>query len=154
MTKKKMIPCDCPKGGMYENMSGVEIVCPKCHGNEWIEEQEKLSNCCSAKIIEETDICSECKEHCEPMQKEEKVEWKEGLAKLELAVSDGEDVIEIVNFEDALSIVNQLRIEQFISNLLSQKDREWREKIKPIEEIMCSDDCGYREILELLTPPK
>jgi len=39
-------------------------------------------------------------------------------------------------------------------HLLSQKDREWREKIKPIEEIMCSDDCGYREILELLTPPK
>jgi len=50
------------------------------------------------------------------------------------------------------------RITDFISSLLQEqgekKDREWREKIKPIEEIMCSDDCGYREILELLTPPK
>ena len=26
----------------------------------------KLSNCCGAEIIDETDICSKCKEHCEP----------------------------------------------------------------------------------------
>lgn len=25
-----------------------------------------ISNCCQASIIEETDICSKCKEHCEP----------------------------------------------------------------------------------------
>lgn len=25
-----------------------------------------LSNCCNAEIIEETDVCSECKEHCTP----------------------------------------------------------------------------------------
>lgn len=28
-------------------------------------EEEALSNCCSAKIINE-DICSDCKEHCSP----------------------------------------------------------------------------------------
>ena len=25
----------------------------------------KLSNCCGARIIEDNDICSDCKEHCE-----------------------------------------------------------------------------------------
>jgi|6_EtaG_2_1085325.scaffolds.fasta_scaffold211560_2 hypothetical protein len=29
------------------------------------EKKEEISNCCSAKIIEETDICSKCNEHCE-----------------------------------------------------------------------------------------
>ncbi len=27
-------------------------------------EDWKLSNCCAAPIIENTDVCSECKEHC------------------------------------------------------------------------------------------
>ena len=33
----------------------------------WIYEKEleEVSNCCSAKVIGETDICSKCKEHCE-----------------------------------------------------------------------------------------
>ena len=26
--------------------------------------KEELSNCCSAKIYEETDICTKCNEHC------------------------------------------------------------------------------------------
>ena len=26
---------------------------------------EDLSNCCNAPIMENTDICSQCKEHCE-----------------------------------------------------------------------------------------
>lgn len=28
-------PCTCLKGGMYENSSGVEVVCEKCGGIEW-----------------------------------------------------------------------------------------------------------------------
>ena len=31
---------------------------------------EELSDCCGAEIIY-TDICSECKEHCEPFTGEE-----------------------------------------------------------------------------------
>ena len=33
----------------------------------WIfeKEMEEVSNCCSAKIIPETDFCSDCLEHCE-----------------------------------------------------------------------------------------
>lgn len=30
-----------------------------------------ISNCCEASIIEETDICSRCKEHCEPQAEEQ-----------------------------------------------------------------------------------
>lgn len=30
----------------------------------------KISNCCGATVIENTDLCSDCKEHCE-------VEWLE-----------------------------------------------------------------------------
>ena len=26
---------------------------------------EEVSNCCSAKLIEESDVCSKCYEHCE-----------------------------------------------------------------------------------------
>ena len=26
---------------------------------------EEVSNCCSAKLIEESDVCSKCNEHCE-----------------------------------------------------------------------------------------
>ena len=26
---------------------------------------EEVSNCCSAKLIEESDVCSKCHEHCE-----------------------------------------------------------------------------------------
>ena len=28
------------------------------------ELSEKLSNCCDAPIYEDTDICSDCKDHC------------------------------------------------------------------------------------------
>ena len=27
-------------------------------------EEEPLSNCCCATLVENTDLCSECKEHC------------------------------------------------------------------------------------------
>lgn len=37
--KMKKIPCDCPKGGRIgEN----EIVCPKCNGTEWIENDQEI----------------------------------------------------------------------------------------------------------------
>ena len=29
------------------------------------DRNEQVSNCCCRKVIPETDICSECKEHCE-----------------------------------------------------------------------------------------
>lgn len=31
----------------------------------------EFSNCCGAMIYEETDICSDCKEHCESVPDEE-----------------------------------------------------------------------------------
>ena len=34
-------------------------------------EYEELSGCCGAAIYENTDICSDCLEHCEPMSEEE-----------------------------------------------------------------------------------
>ena len=27
-----------------------------------------VSNCCGAELIEESDICSDCKEHCEGVE--------------------------------------------------------------------------------------
>jgi hypothetical protein len=26
--------------------------------------KEQVSNCCTAKVIDETDVCSNCNEHC------------------------------------------------------------------------------------------
>ena len=31
----------------------------------------KVSNCCGASIIENTDLCSDCKEHCEIVDENE-----------------------------------------------------------------------------------
>ena len=36
--------------------------------HECEEEIEEVSNCCSAKVIGETDICSKCKEHCDSIK--------------------------------------------------------------------------------------
>lgn len=38
------------------------------HGDH-LEDDEPLSDCCGAEIIH-TDICAECKEHCEPFNPE------------------------------------------------------------------------------------
>jgi len=35
---------------------------------------EGESNCCTAPVYENTDICSKCKEHCEVINQEEKNE--------------------------------------------------------------------------------
>jgi hypothetical protein len=32
---------------------------------------ETLSNCCGAAVYTETDICTDCKEHCDVMTEEE-----------------------------------------------------------------------------------
>ena len=32
--------------------------------DKWIDDDELVSNCCSAKVWEETDVCSKCNEHC------------------------------------------------------------------------------------------
>jgi len=42
--------------------------CPVC-GYEFpkkapVEDKEPLSDCCGAPIYEDTDICTQCKEHC------------------------------------------------------------------------------------------
>lgn len=41
--------------------SESDEICPYCEGSGKVS----LSNCCGAPCIEETDICSNCKEHCE-----------------------------------------------------------------------------------------
>lgn len=35
----------------------------------------KASNCCGASIIEETDLCSQCKEHCEVLEATDFETW-------------------------------------------------------------------------------
>ena len=29
---------------------------------------DMVSNCCGARVYDETDVCSDCKEHCEPIE--------------------------------------------------------------------------------------
>jgi hypothetical protein len=36
-----------------------------------LEPKHIYSDCCGAKIYEDTDICSACKEHCEPQEEDE-----------------------------------------------------------------------------------
>ena len=41
----------------------------ECDGCQdcWDDSDEILSDCCGASIYPDTDICSECKEHCDVM---------------------------------------------------------------------------------------
>lgn len=44
---KNKVPCDCPKGGLWENTDGSTTICDKCGGTEWItttpiQETEKI----------------------------------------------------------------------------------------------------------------
>lgn len=43
---------------------------PPEHNNYFENEQEELSNCCSASILM-GDICAECKEHCDVVTEDE-----------------------------------------------------------------------------------
>ena len=36
-----------------------------------LEPKHIYSNCCGAKIYDETDICSKCKEHCDPQEEDD-----------------------------------------------------------------------------------
>ena len=38
-------------------------VCEGCYDNAK-DEEDKMSNCCNSPILEDTDICDKCKEHC------------------------------------------------------------------------------------------
>lgn len=40
-TKQDKIPCDCPKGGLYENENGSTNICKKCDGSEWVVKDTK-----------------------------------------------------------------------------------------------------------------
>ena len=42
----------------------------------WQDVEDSLSNCCNAHIIDDTDVCSECKEHCIPNKQESNEECK------------------------------------------------------------------------------
>ncbi len=37
ITKKGYKPCDCPKGGLWENEDGSYYTCEKCGGDEWVK---------------------------------------------------------------------------------------------------------------------
>ena len=44
-----------------------------------------ISDCCGAMVYDDTDICSDCKEHCEPMEDYEyealkREAWEEMMA--------------------------------------------------------------------------
>jgi hypothetical protein len=49
----------------YRNNPEWKLIADNIYGTEAIFERipERISNCCSAKIIE-TDVCSKCNEHC------------------------------------------------------------------------------------------
>lgn len=74
MTKCYRLGCKNEATGKYQNKKSVCWLDPVCDDHQYIPtesevkkivEEEALSNCCSAKIINE-DICSDCKEHCSP----------------------------------------------------------------------------------------
>ena len=39
--------------------------------DEIINDSDRLSNCCGAPMYSDTDLCSECGEHCSPEESED-----------------------------------------------------------------------------------
>jgi len=93
----------------------------------------ELSNCCSAKIIDETDICSKCKEHCEPMQKEEK-----GYILKKDCPNIGKEIGDYYNNEYAESIEELIKkgvIEEEVLEDPTPKEPEWKEKLEELKKV-------------------
>jgi hypothetical protein len=61
--------CECCRQEFDELEYGV---CEECK-----YDMEIHSNCCNAKIYEDTDICSDCHEHCDTTWNEWKESWSE-----------------------------------------------------------------------------
>jgi hypothetical protein len=103
----------------------------------------ELSNCCSAKIIDETDICSKCKEHCEPMQKEEK-----GYILKKDCPNIGKEIGDYYNNEYAESIEELIKkgvIEEEVLEDPTPKEPEWKEKLRHMIYMHCKN-CSFTEL--------
>jgi hypothetical protein len=106
-----------------------------------------ISDCCEVSIIKETDICSRCKEHCEPQTEEEcyklsgKIKEKDKLLKIiiehyNIAI-DGCNLtnvklaeklaIENLNFDNKKHTVTSERISYILRELKKDKKIEIKE---------------------------
>lgn len=63
---------------MINQVTGMENVMADIYYGDL---DEYLSNCCGAPLLGESDICSKCKEHSEPMEREE---WFNGGEKQDI----------------------------------------------------------------------
>ena len=69
--KGKLIVCPfCKTDTRVFHFAWYSIMCSKCviqiKKYDWlIETIEKVSNCCSEPVWDETDVCKKCGEHCE-----------------------------------------------------------------------------------------
>ncbi len=53
-------------GNCYKALNNKERMmdCKNCDFNGDFCDGQKLSNCCNSKILDDSDLCSKCKEHC------------------------------------------------------------------------------------------
>ena len=57
---------DSVNNGIVECVCDEFHICQACH-----EEYEELSDCCGATIYDDIEMCSECKEYCEPFKEDD-----------------------------------------------------------------------------------
>ena len=66
-------------------VQGMDILFDEIHK---LKTPETVSNCCGSELIAESDICSHCKEHSEPMPY---VEWFGGEVELDAIMQDASE---------------------------------------------------------------
>lgn len=71
---KQTVHClDCD--ATYPEQEPLVEICPECGNSDTLRtvylQDEEVSNCCGERIYENTDICSVCHEHCEPVTEDE-----------------------------------------------------------------------------------
>lgn len=55
--KDNMVPCNCPKGGIYEDMNGNTAVCDKCNGTEWVPKEIEYIFFTDGRHEKECPVC-------------------------------------------------------------------------------------------------
>lgn len=110
--KEEDIECDYLFYLSQHNMDGTRIV-PE-------EEKEEVSNCCNKPVIENSDLCSDCKEHSEVKYiNRKKEDWKRNekikslIAKVSNVCFDTFDIIESKDEAGLVSFLADNKIHTF-----------------------------------------
>lgn len=126
--KINKIPCDCPKGGLYENENGSTSICKKCGGSEWVmtdktkQDKEELTlTCTNMHCPERTG--GKCNADNDCYEWEEFADIKEFPSELAMKITGI-----ILNKEPRWSLELERILKQSLSKAIKEEKQKGREE--------------------------